>query len=129
MAAQVLTETFHTFFQSPLSQGSLSCIIRDKSTTNLRSWPSYFRGSFCCHLHFHQHSAASSLLKQLREFSCFVFGQDHTTGSTFISMQEYTEKRNLKYRIVSHQEHRQCENKLKEKPGREKYFLLVSLKL
>lgn len=116
------TETFHVFFP-PLSRGSLSSIIRDKSTTNLRSWPSYFTGSLCCHLRFHQHSAASSLLKQRQEFSCFVFGQDHTPGSIFFSMQGYT-KRNHKYSTVSYQEHRSCENNLEGQPGREEYFLL-----
>lgn len=73
--AQVLTETLHTFCLSPLSQGSLSCIIRDKSSTNLRFWPSYFTGSFCCHLHFHQHSAASSLLKKDRNFPVLSLGK------------------------------------------------------
>lgn len=124
----MLTETFYTLFPFHLSQGSLSCIIWDKLTTNHKIFTDLFE--------FNSFFLLPPPLSPT--FNCLIFSETTTgiflfclwgkitqTVSSFISTQKYTEKRNLKYSIVL-KEHSSSENNLKEESGRRKYFLLQS---
>lgn len=121
------TETFHTPFPFYLSQGSLSCIIWARSVIIHKIFTNLFE--------FHNflllppllspHSTAWSFLKQLQAILLFcLWGKITQTLSSVISVQKYTEKRNLKYSIAYYQEWSSTDNSpFKEESGKRKHFL------
>lgn len=125
----MLTETIYTLLPFHLSQGSLSCMIWDKTTTSHKNFTDLCEFNRFFLLPPPLSPAFNHLIFSDTTTGIFLFclwGKIVQSLSSFISIQKYTEKRNLKYSIVYYQEHSSSENNLKEESGRMKYCLLQS---